>query len=786
MAMTPRNDQPAVPALKRSPPRWPVLALAVFACILPVALICAPPRWDKSDSGARKLPAGIGYKAAVDQLAAAGLLAVREIPRPSRPALTQIVLVTKPLQQNPRLIGDCRTRWERSAWSPYYTSDSARDCLRRLDEFVRVSTYLAQDMRQPAQWDLDDGKVIALKSNAHILLPAGDRRAVWRGHIRYRDEDVAGQPGTVSPARATLMLTEVGTARTLFRFIDGQQPVLVTLDAVLSGSAHANEGGSMAIAIGRPAANRSLFGPARITLQRLGRAVLIGIPPDLAGASFSIDGQPRGQDSSDFDNIRYWLIRSGQYLQLEDSSKRRVTVQLVETPASISELSGGRRIREPSLSDVSQSLEVSGVNGDIVSTIVGALQLDLQKRLAANMQTGAAPVQSYRGTALLMDGLTGEIAAAATYPTTPEQLKESDRANPLRTVWLSTNFNFQPLPVGSSAKIPFAAAITQRYPDLLEMRIPFHNSFDSIDGYPLVQPNGERKTIVNHRGREGTDPVDFNTFIMNSNNEYAMTLMHRATRREIGSHWKSQSSWAANLWSLDCVIPFGLTPGKRDLGWQGVSDTCSPYLWRGDGDDAIGAHPAAGDWLNLKMGSMTNDFADFYLDVIGGGRSSWTAANLSQAYARVISGRAVAPNLHPVTVPALRNSVAISLRTWTKISHGMSDVLRAGTAETLWRNVNRRVDPLPAGAFFYAKTGTSTLSAPYVGDGHILVLLAARTRSGLAPQKPADICALKILTINLQRDASSALAMAEEMLAAPQGRDYLRWMTQPCPANQSF
>jgi hypothetical protein len=764
---------------------WRRLVLPGLTATLVPLLICLPPRWPAGDGRVRTLPADIGYKAAADRLAAVGLLRVRTIARPQGPPVEQIVLAGDLLRQNPALLGDCRTRWERWSFSPFHVDQPSRDCAARLDTYMREWTYLAEDMRQPTQWELDGDRVTALKSNARVLVPAGDTRASWRGRIRYYDQDVH----IANAVRATLMFAEVGSHAGLFRFVEGWPAQSVTLDRLLSGEM-GSEGGAFGISLATPGTTESIFAPQRISLQRLGRAVLVGLPPDLHGARVFVDGRPWRVEAGQFDNVRYLLIRPGQYLTFVSRAGHGRTMQLVETPGSISEFSAGRRIREPSLDHEAQQLEMSGVGGDVVSAIRGGLQIDLQRRLAVSMAAGSGAGDqrvSHRGAAILMDGLTGEIAAAASYPTNRAQLAEPDRALATRIAWLSLNYNFEPLPVGSAAKVPFAAAIVQAHPDLLAMRIRARAVFSSLDDQRLRLPDGTPRLLANNLGASSAHGiVDFNAFIADSNNEYALTLMRRATRAESGTHWMSTSSWAANLWRFACVIPFGLVPRDRDLGWRSVSDNCSPYLWRSEEGDALGSDPIAGAWLNLRMGAIGDDYKDFYLDILGGGRSTWTTANLAQAYARILSGRAISPNLAWTGRPAHRDSVVIAPATWTALSRGMADVIRIGTARSLWSGVLGRPGAVPAGVYFYAKTGTSTLSSPARGNGHLLVLMVARTRTGRPPRRPNEICALKILTINLQRDSSSALELAARLLDPAGGRQYLEWMTEPCPNDPAY
>jgi hypothetical protein len=753
--------------------------LPTLAAALVLALIFATPRWPEVPPGTRTLSSEVGYKAVVDQLAAAGLLRVRRVARWRGPPLTRVWLASDRIRQDPARLGDCRRSLELLPLPFLAVEERSRDCAERLDDYVQRASFLSEDMRRPAQWQLNDGRVTALKSNAHILIPAGIPVDRWGGRIRYLEES----RGPARSRRSRLMFAELETRRPLFRFVDAGPEIRLAFGGLFGGRLR-GEGQSLAIALSPQSRNGPSLSSDQIIVRRLGRAVLIGIPPDLHGAKLSIDGEPWEVEPEGFDNLRYALVRPGQFVTLEGEGGSRLSAQLVETPASISEMSSGRRLREPSLHALAEQLERSGVGGDVRSSISAELHFDLQARLAAAMEAGGPPGGdrvSHRGAALLLDGLTGEVAAAATYPTDRDQLAPADRDDPTRDriEWLTRNWNFETLPVGSAAKVPFAAAIAQAHPSLLDLRIPFRSSFSAIDGWPITGLDGRRLTLRNLRGR-GT--VDFTRFIADSNNEYALTLMRRASLRD-GGNLRSPRGWPANLWRFSCVVPFGLVPRGPDLGWRDELDKCTFYRWRKANGDALGTRPIPAVPLNLMMGRVQNDYIDFYSSILGDNRSHWTLADLAQAYARILSGRAANPNLASTGTPASRDSLPLSPRLWTVLGRGMAEVLQSGTARSL-RPLLGRLNA--RGVYFYAKTGTSTLSAPAAGDGHILILAAARTRNGAPPRGPGDICALKVLAINLQRDRSHALDFAGRLLDPANGRQFARWLTQPCPADPAF
>lgn len=764
---------PAAPAGARRSGRYRRLAILAFLAGF-LALLFAPSRWPVVDGGDRRLSDDVGYRAVAKRLAEEGLLVFREVPRPVGGVPLRRLVVAADRARTSRAFSDCRLPLERSRFFLFHRADAAERCAERLRLYEQHS-LLRDDLLRLDRWETNGDLVSGLRPDAHVLRAAGISRDIWRGRIEYRP---TGEPAGAQAGRSSLLLAEVGSNRPLFRF-DAERPKrTVPLGAILSGE-RVGEGFRLGIVVSRTTAS-SLFGHQEVSVQRVGRSVLIGIPPTDQGASLYVDGILKAEPSEAFDNIRYFLVRPDQYVTLDDGDGRRATMQLVEIPGSVSELSGRRRLRERTLFDVAQRLEQAGVSANFSSTIDARLHSDLQRRLANRMMIGRlerGPHLSYRGAVLLMDGLTGEIAAAATFPSDIDQLARQDRQDPRRIRWLQTNFNFQPLPIGSAAKVPFAAAIAQAHPDLMATRIAFRPQFSMIDGQVLSLPDGSTKWLRNSMRPPNDPSIDFTRFIAYSNNEYALTLLRRATRRDFTlGRWGSSRSWAANLWNFACVVPYGLRERGSDRGWRRISDHCPAYLWRDERGNALGTRQAPEPRLNLTMGRIDNDYADFYLSILGGGRSTWTNANLGQAYARLLSGRAVSPQLAFVSHPLPPESIGIAQPVWTAIARGMEGVVRYGTARDLWNGGLARI----GGVYFFAKTGTPTIAIPAHEDGHVIVLAAVRTAHGRPPAGPADICGLKIMVINLQRDASNAVAFARELVGSGGNSRFLRWMTSPC------
>lgn len=786
MAKLARRDAPA--QVKR---KWPRVSAEKVLIALSIALltllVLASPPWPAGNSGSRQLSAEIGYRAAVDKMAREGLFKRTMVERPGQPPLIRVQWDKDAIARVLKAGGDCRTLWERQRFLPWFVADPRGPCEKRLMTYASRS-YLDLDMRQINRWQLEDNGVAGLQPTAHVLIAAGGPRKIWEGVVNYRGES-AGKAKGYDPAQPMLVLSEVGGKRAVFRFARGRAKAEFPVDQLFAGEFDGGEASRVVLAL-ESRVPGSPFQPTAIALVPLGRALLVEIPSRLGTVQIYIDGRlvakgEAGKAKPAYDNVRYWLIRPDQFLTIEGQGGRKRTLQLAETPGSISELSAGRRIREPSLRDVSQWFEQSGIEGgDFESSIVGRMHLDLQRRLAVRMTAdnapGSPPRFSYRGAALMMDGLTGEIAAAATFPTEVNQLAMDDREDSTRLNWLRTNMNFRGLTIGSAAKVPFAAAVTDRYPDLLKLVIPYRPVFHDVDGHQLML--GDKQGIENAPGHRGDGKVDFNAFLTFSNNEYALVLAKKGVEHDerTGQSFSSERSWAANLWRFGCVIPYGIRPGAPDLGWDGTTSHCSPHLWRDADNQPLGSNAFELPRLNLMMGLRDNDFIDFYLSVIGGNRSLWSTANLGQAYARILSGRGISPRLTPAKGDVAPDTVAMHAEAWREIRDAMSNVVQKGTAKQLWKLL-AQPQGVEGSVFFFAKTGTADVDQPAKEQGHILVLMAVRTSTGALPARPSQICGLKVLVINLQRRTTDALAFAAELLTAPDSA-YLRWMTTPCRA----
>ncbi|MEM6475636.1 MAG: penicillin-binding transpeptidase domain-containing protein [Pseudomonadota bacterium] len=441
----------------------------------------------------------------------------------------------------------------------------------------------------------------------------------------------------------------------------------------------------------------------------------------------------------------------GQYVQCDGRAWQRV-----ERIQALSEETGSaRRVRYPQLASVLRRLEVSRASGNFDSTIQRRLQLAMQDRLEKHLAKADSSRKSeptIRAGVLLMDGLTGEIAAAATYPAKEEHAKDDRGRN-----WLDRNWNFERLPVGSTAKVPIAAAIIQGNPDL--------------DGRSPGNPNlsycgttGNVRTVCRRRAMQ-TLGTTFEQFIKVSSNGHALWLMDRA-------YHEGSEEWYDHLRRFACIEPLD---GDGD-------PSCSGYLWRSDKIDAgMQDRGLPEPLLRLDMDNLRGEveYTARQLSILGGNRSTWTSANLGQAYARILSDRAMNPRLTPKDGPSPER-LGMDLEVWKKVRNGMAAVLSGGTGSKLCGAIGCSGYRY-GNTFLYGKTGTPTVAEARgnrpMEDGKVFVLLAARTANNQPPQTPSDITDLKVVVLTQRFYAkgtgTESLDLAADLFDDPL---FLKWL----------
>jgi hypothetical protein len=441
--------------------------------------------------------------------------------------------------------------------------------------------------------------------------------------------------------------------------------------------------------------------------------------------------------------------------------------QAVERIEVISETTGSaERTREPTLASVARRIEVGSeqvADARIESSIWYELhketQLVLEKHLERAVTSGRSE-KTIRAAILLMDGRTGEIRAAATHPVRPSR---ADLGS-----WWTKNWNFEQLPVGSTAKIPFAVAISQANPSYLERISP-----PSLSGRASAICGKNANCLGRLSNKNGTS---FTKFIAVSSNSHALWLLDEARRGKANGRDKAPG-WEDIFRQVACVEPGTGGPSlEQDYG-------CSGYLWRTAKNAKLGsAEPV----LTLKMDPnvSVDPYFNYYINILGGLRSQWTTANLAQAYARIFSNSAVNPRL----TARLRleekegkpRSIGLSKSVWTNVLIGMKQALQSGTASELCKSIPCEDGNRVGQVRLYAKTGTATIGRDE--DARMLVIVAAKTRDGADPESWSAITDLKIIVITQRyenekgsaAERSNAIVLAQKLFKNPTFRAWLQ------------
>ena len=783
---------------------------SVLASVLTIALILFAPMVLPTPAYS-SMRSDVGYPAMVNRLVDAGLLHFAD--RSQTAGAGRVVLDQQRLsalvlqsQQGAGPLGNCRLdpNLFKALWLRLTGSSQAGfdECKQLLDKYFRQS-YLREDMQvdSDAIWSSRSGQLAGLAPGAHVVSDATAGISQWTGSIDF------------AVPYQTLMLVDTASRRVLFRFDPRQSgPVALAPAERLSTGAAELTGG---IALLR-AGDRQCTGSA--TLSLLGDHALLTLLPINSGSdcpNIWFDGALVHAGDFPVSGFRYRLLRPGQTITVGES--KPVVMQLVRSIGAISALDEGHRRNEPTLAALGSAVAgaIPAVSR-VVSSIDPTLHFAAQRQLEAlGVRELVGERSSFRAGAMLVDGLSGEIVAAPSFPVSVGQLVETDRTKSERRRWLGLNTNLQALPVGSAAKVPFAAAIAQEFPQLLTLRARSPgSSFVRLLGEPLafgIRPPEDHFSAG--------EMIDFPTFIARSSNYYAMLLMKLAASPNplgqggklldqgesfwIGGKLRTHAPmmpardqvwglrWADRLWEIDCVVPYALAETGPLAGWdERRGQTGCPLAYYGGSDLARPGRlsPIGHNSPNMQFNRVNpdNPYPDYLMSVVGQNRSLWTNAALVQAYARILTNRQVALRFDKPTPAELQQSpgfAPLGLRgeVWSAIEQGMGGAVKFGTAARLKSALSGF-----EGISVYAKTGTPTLDRPADADGkaqqgHVIVVAFVRYRDGR--HDPAGICSMRLVVANIEdRDDDEKTPALEYVIGLLQDRSIAAWLRGSCSA----
>jgi hypothetical protein len=385
---------------------------------------------------------------------------------------------------------------------------------------------------------IDNQIITGVDATRHnIVLPYGNVDQ-WKGSLRYRSS------GTLEASLrgVGIDLQLVGLTSDLLR----QKPP----EATLRGDRRAEP----VVTVRSEAIN--VFGRPAVYLGKIylaGPKIIVNNRNSPSSVSMWISGQrvPQGN--------RAWLS-PGDVLKLEwrpnSLARSRYALlwseggrsaDVISTPCAIN----GRWSRCPEKPSLPLAADViatmnSGVAGrrpgadddfDIVMTLDRELHRQVQEALEKNRRDapdrakdGPVRRRNTRAAVTVMNALTGEILALASYPT-ETALSRVDLPDTVESRLLR-NHNFSRMPVGSVAKVLFGAAIADADPRLLSLKLRQHGteSVDTVAGITVAPP------IETHPVGTGSDGlVGFDEFIGYSSNEYAALLLTLACATKAGS-----------------------------------------------------------------------------------------------------------------------------------------------------------------------------------------------------------------------------------------------------------
>lgn len=599
------------------------------------------------------------------------------------------------------------------------------------DETVRAqltafgrNSFLNQDVRNMDVWRFDNvGNLDGYLDRARQITGPVVNVSYWPGKIRY--DTPAGSPANFVNGSVQLVMLKSKSGVSLSAPVvlpNSKGVVSLGPDrkVVFGGCAQLD------ISLLRP------WGPQKVTC---GATYAI---EDAEGKIFKISRR-RTKDRflRDRDTDLVVVIRQGFYVS------RRV---------------GSVRVRDQVIAnDTSDNMIVSLENAryhgnscrdgrhDICTTFQRPVQATAERLLRQVAHDLVAAPASFRAGATFMDGQSGEVVALASYPFYPSDLKANERGYPWLQDWLSENSNFTRLPVGSTAKIPFAVAILQQWPALADLRVDNYGGdrFDRILG--VDHPISDDDALPNPA------QMDFAHFIPMSSNKFARTLMmlgladagtdygkglgggRKPGRLPTGeAAWDGYtlangahsnlapplstgdgfaSAWRDNLWTLFCAEPTDFDRRKQMAQISACHTRDEfPSVWFDTGDFAN--YRALGPMMFNPPELHYDEFdgqksVDRYLmTILGGADSTWSTVHLAQTYSRIFTNCAVTARLVKAAGRDPACNLGINQGVVARVKSGMRETVNAGgTAVSL----NAAIAGFATGGDqynFYAKTGT--------------------------------------------------------------------------------
>ena len=595
-------------------------------------------------------------------------------------------------------------------------------------EELYLRSHLAGDVAdfnagERAIFSVENDQIFGLDPSRHrIGLPFSESRT-WTGALTYRTTRTR-----IAELRGGGAAIELVGPSTALRGMENPPEIVLRSGGDDGGRGATSGSSSRAAAQAVRAEKVKLTGRGGAflgTVSRIGDALLFNHRSQAAGVEISVSGDEIRQgtharlDSGDLLKLRWRLGSHGSQYALLWSS-----VLGQAPPISVYRPINGRfrRIPErpdpPLAGDVLAAIDTAlhrrpkdapipgSERFDLALTLDSKIEAEVQRRLETYAQGLRGRTEPpFRAAVTVMDATTGELLALASYPTA-EQLGSGGDGDRSRERWLR-NHNFSRLPIGSVAKVPFAAAILDRAPFLADLRIRGYaaGKFDQLLGIALDPP------LEDHGIGGGDGWIDFDEFIEHSSNKYGAMLLTLATGvdpggagllppaddPEVPDRLDPEERFAlggqeferrprlnlpivANRGAKDPELARLAACGRiitlehRDFATSlrrlfGVPFTTKHAATRwpaGEGDDLIDTsiwrpvlaqlygeelprettfRGASPERENLAL-NLIDDYRREYLSlVLGGGESTWTMPRIASVFSRLVTGKKIEPRL---------------------------------------------------------------------------------------------------------------------------------------------
>ena len=405
-------------------------------------------------------------------------------------------------------------------------------------------SFLARDVEefnagQSSIFRVRNQQVESLDTTHHnVILPYSEIES-WRGALRYRTS------GTLEASLRGIGV-EISVDTLTQKLFEQASPKEVTIRGDLQAEPLNRARGEVV----------SIYGSPHVYLGKVylaGEQIIVNNRETPETVTMSVSGLPLSTGN------RAWLA-PGDLLKLRWAqgasafsryallwSEGGRSADVISAPCAIN----GRWSRCPEesplplASDVIASLDAGVVSRttdtsndfDVVLTLDRELHESVQEALERDRRppkdaptTGVdARRRETRAAVTVMDALTGEILALASYPTKRAMARVD--LPPEEEARLVRNHNFSRHPVGSVAKVLLGAAILDADPRLATLQLRQHGgeTVDSVTGIH-VEPSIESHPV--DPGEDGV--VGFHEFIEQSSNEYAALLLTLATATRKG------------------------------------------------------------------------------------------------------------------------------------------------------------------------------------------------------------------------------------------------------------